>query len=82
MAPRDSSIVMRITFVPGLALRICLVASMPLMPGIRTSMNTTSGSSWRTWATASSPLPASPTTMTASSPDSSRSVRRPSRVTG
>ena len=81
IAPRDSSIVMRMIFVVGAAWRIRRVASMPSMPGIRTSMKTTSGDSSRARSTASSPLAASPTTTTTSS-ESSSAVRRPSRVTG
>ncbi len=61
-APRDSSIVMRMTFVSGEASRMRRVASIPSIPGIRTSMNTTSGTSSRARSTASSPVPASPTT--------------------
>ena len=81
IAPRDSSIVIRMIFVSGEASRIRRVASMPSIPGIRTSMNTTSGVRSRACSTASSPLPASPTTTTASS-ESSSAVRSPSRVTG
>jgi hypothetical protein len=41
---------------------ICLVASMPFMTGIRTSIRMTSGLVLRAASTASAPLPASPTT--------------------
>ena len=40
---------------------ICLVASMPSMPGIRMSIKITSGCSLTASATASAPVPASPT---------------------
>src|SRR2546426_1086072 len=60
---------------------LLFVASIPSMPGMRTSMKTTSGVSSTTRSTASSPLVASPTTTTTSS-ESSRAMRRPSRVTG
>ena len=81
IAPRDSSMVIRITRVSGAASRMRRVASMPSIPGIRTSMKTTSGESSLAATTASSPLAASPTTKTASS-DIASAVRRPSRVTG
>ena len=53
IAPRDSSIVMRMTLVSGEASRIRRVASIPSMPGIRTSMKTTSGDRSRAWSIAS-----------------------------
>ena len=40
------------------------VASSPSMPGMRTSIRTTSGRAWIAWRTASSPSVASPTTVT------------------
>jgi hypothetical protein len=42
---------------------ICLVASMPSMTGMRTSIKMTSGLVRRAASTASTPLPASPTTV-------------------
>ena len=42
---------------------ICRVASMPFMTGMRTSIKMTSGLARRAASTASTPLPASPTTM-------------------
>ena len=52
----------RITCVSGCAARMRRVASMPLMPGRLMSMSTRSGACTSTWATASSPVSASPAT--------------------
>ncbi|KAG1273785.1 hypothetical protein G6F65_010843 [Rhizopus arrhizus] len=66
------------------------VTSMPLTPGRCRSHSTTSGSSWRTSRSASSPVSASPTTSMSVSPDriifipvrtcAWSSTRRPRRV--
>ena len=54
------------------------VAAIPSVPGIRTSMSTTSGPSAATWATAWSPSAASPTTCRSGS--ISRIIRKPART--
>ncbi len=54
------------------------VAAMPSSTGIRMSIRVTSGTSSETIATASSPLPASPTTSKSLSPSSSE--RNPART--
>ncbi len=47
-----------IIFEPGETLRICVAASMPLIPGRPTSSNTKFGWSWCAFSIASTPLPA------------------------
>ncbi|SCE47859.1 hypothetical protein GA0115252_152712 [Streptomyces sp. DfronAA-171] len=59
---------------------ICRVASTPSIRGMRMSMSTTSGWSARTWSSACTPSPASPTTATSGS--ASRIIRKPVRSSG
>ncbi len=80
MAGRVSSTVNRITRVPGCSSRMIRVASMPPIPGMCTSMNTTSGWSSATRSTASSPVEASPTISTSS--ESASVDWMPARVIG
>src|SRR2546422_8478308 len=79
-AARDSSTVNRMTFVSGAMAMIWRVASIPLIPGRRTSMKMTSGATSLAAWTACSPLAASPTIST--SPDDLSADRSPSLVTG
>src|SRR6185312_16276153 len=58
----------------------CLAASIPSMPGMRTSSSTRSGESVVAWSSASVPLPASPTT--SASPISASRLRSRSRAGG
>ena len=69
-----------ITRVGGFTEVICLVASMPSMPGIRTSMSTTSGRSSPVRRTASAPSAASP--MTSMSAWALRIMAKPCRSSG
>jgi hypothetical protein len=75
----SSTLVSATTSTSGISRRISLVASMPSITGISRSISTTSGTRRRAMATASSPLPASPTTWRAGS--SSRNPRSPRRTT-
>src|SRR5438067_1840715 len=68
-----------ITAVPGARSRICFVASRPSIPGMRTSMITTSGFRRSARATAPAPSDASPTTRMCDARESER--RSPSRTT-
>ena len=73
-----SKVVRMSTCAPGSAATIRRVASIPSMPGIRTSMSTTSGRRQRTSSTAPAPSAASPTTSISASLSSI--IRNPERT--